>query len=209
MKSYHTLIVGPSDGGKTTLMREVAEESPCPAVWVNFERRDGYDDTYPGVKAGSVSEAHEAVGSFDSWENVAIDLRMSGPEDTANAALDFALDVWDTAGVPVTVLSDEAHNVMPDGSDESNPGRWALAEGRDKGVKFVMCTQNPQKLEYADLMNVRYWVWVGEYVSAMNGFIHHWQIDKEALPSDRFEYTVLNRSMDTLYKGTTREEYAG
>lgn len=205
MQSYHTLIVGASDGGKTTLLREMHDEFQGVSIWINHNDASNV----AGYRTVGRKGMHTACARYESWSDVRINFRGDNPLEMMAEAVDFAADVWDTVGVPVQIIADEAHHIVGEGmgTARDNAGMWALAEGRDRGIKFVIATQNAQKLDYDELLNVKYWAWVGEYAKAQEGFINYWGFDKDSIPRERFQYTVYNRGMEKLYSGETKEKY--
>lgn len=212
MRSEHAITGGVSDGGKTTLWREGHHVFEGVSIWVNHKDGDvsSFTERLAGVEAKGRQGCHDAAGQYERWEDVRIDLRIPDVFDGLRLACAYARDLWDTAGVPTQIIVDEAHHVLPKGSGgpEENPANWALAEGRDKGIKLVLITQNPQMMDKTELLNARYWVWVGEYAQSQRGWLDYYGFDREQLPDDRFEYSVFNREMDLIDTGETNERYA-
>lgn len=209
MKAKHSLVVGVSGSGKTTLLREMHENFNGVSIFVNFEINDDRAEDIAGYRARGRKAMATAVGKFDEWSDVKINLLGDDPMGMVELATDFAVDVWDTAGVPVQIIMDECHHLIGDAADISeNRALWVLAEGRDKGIKGVFATQNPQKLDYTELLNVPYWAFVGQPATVQKGFFDHWGIDMDDLPDEPHEYQVKDRQMKTLYSGQTQEEYA-
>lgn len=204
-------MVGPTDSGKTTLLREGHETFDGVSVWCNH--RGGPNTEYTRDVAGYRAQGRQAmntgVSRYDEWTDVRINLRIDDPERCVRTAVAFARDVWDTVGVPVMLVCDEVQHLIPTDADPSeNIGLWCYGEGREHGIKFVGATQSPGKVNYkSDMGDARYWAFVGEQAKSSAGFRQYYGVPDEAMPSERFRYAVLSRSMQVLYEGTTDPAY--
>lgn len=209
MKAEHVLVGGPSGGGKTTELRFMHDTFDGASVWVNHTAGPTESwETVNGSVARDRSDMQEAVALADEWDDVRIDLRIPNINEGAATAARFAADVFDTtaaAGNPVAVqvVIDESHHL----SDELIG--WYLAEGRDKATKAVLATQNPRKWPKDDLLNARYWVWVGEYAAANKGWLDYYGFPRDEMAAEAYRFDVFDRGMDRLYSGETLEEYGG
>ena len=208
-EAYHVGVVGASDGGKTTRLREHHETFNGVSVWVNFERSDGsYASGVAGYRAGGRRAMNTAVSKFKSWSDVRINLKVSDAKEGVSLAYQFAVDVWDTVGVPVQIVVDEADNLISKGdTKEDSDLMVAIHEGRGKGVKVVLATQNPNNLPFNKLDSIKYWVWVGEWSKSMEGFINYYGLENDELPSERFQVRVFDRQAKLLYECETKEKY--
>jgi len=199
------MVCGPSDGGKTTRAREHHATFDGVSVWVNHNGAS----KVAGHRAAGPEALATGVGKFDAWSDVRVNLVCDDPVDGFELAIRFAVDVWDTAGVPVQIVCDEIHNAF--GADQpgpnDNPILWALNEGRDKGIKVLGVTQNPQNMPYKRMDSVKFWVWVGEYSTPMTGFLEYYGF-KDAITAERFRVTVFNRQSEVVHETTTTERYA-
>lgn len=207
MQAEHAVIGGPSDAGKTTLLREMHERVGMPSVWVNHND----ESDVAGYRARGRKAMQTGATKAESWSDLRINLRTSNVFDGTAAAVKFAIDAWDTAGVPVQIIVDEAHHLMPD-SDKfdpsNNPGLWSFAEGRDKGIKFVAATQSPQQLKFPSAIgNAKWWTWVGEPMPSAKGFLDYYGFPRDRLPESRFSYVVLDRTMQVQYEGKTQPRF--
>lgn len=213
MRAEHAVIGGASDGGKTTLLREGHFEFDGQSIWVNHTAgaKDAFTEGVSGYHCRGRKSMHTGVGEFDDWSDVCLNLRCTDVREGTELAVEHAVDTWDTAGVPTQIIVDESHHLLSEDvdGDRSNPANWALAEGRDRGVKLIVATQNPKALDYTELPNARYWVWVGEYTTRQKAWFRHNEFPIDTLREQaRFEYRVFNRSMHELHHGETQEEYA-
>lgn len=209
MKAEHVIMGGPSGAGKTTELRRMHEEFDGVSVWVNHT--SGPVESFASGVAGYRAEGREAmqtaVGKFDEWEEVRVNLKINNINEGLATAAQFAVDVNDTTTsngnpVAVQVICDESHHA------DDDLFNWYLAEGRDHALKFATATQNPRKWPKDDLINARYWVWVGPYASANKGWLDYYGFPRDDMAQKDFTYEVFNRSMERLYKGQTVEEYA-
>lgn len=207
-RSEHTLIAGLSDGGKTTEARKMHNEVNGVSVWCNHKASGGsFTDRVAGYRAEGREAMQTAVGTYNSWSDVRINLKIPDIEECTRTAMDFATDVFDTTyahgdPVPTQLIIDEAHHLPADTFNE------LLAEARDKYIKSVLISQSPQKLPDQDLESVRYWVWVGEYAVRGKGWMNYYEWPIEEMPNERFKVATFDRQMNQLFSGETDETYA-
>jgi len=216
LKSRHTFIGGPSDSGKTTLLREHHARFDGHSIYVNHgSGRSEHDEHVAGYVARNRAEIHRAFERAGEF-NVKVDYRPTNqtPTEAMETATSYAVDFGDTVGTstgtPCQVLVDEAHKIMPDDANDpaDNDLAFLLAEGRDKGIKAVLADQNPKAVAYGPLENCRYFVFVGPPSVFSEGFFRYFSgFDKSELPARDFGITVMDRSGDVLHKGETDPEY--
>lgn len=210
MRSEHAFIGGASDGGKTTFTREGHEGFHGVSIWCNHSSGfgDGFETDIAGYRASGREAMQTAPAKYESWTDVRINLRIGNIHECVQTAVEFAIDVWDTVGAPCQIIVDECHHLFdPDGDDV---GTWILKEGRDKGIKGVFATQNPKAITGKPkdaLLNVRYWVWVGEWPEQQKGWLDYYGYPRNEVAGERFSYAVMNRNMDVLYTAETDETF--
>lgn len=203
----HAVVWGPSDSGKTTLLRKGHAECHGVSIWVNHNDESGV----VGPRASGREAMHTAVGKYDSWEQSRINLKVENVHRGVKLAAGFAVDLWDTAGVPCQIIVDELHHLIPPnaGGPQENVGEWCYAEGRDNGIKFVGATQRPMQTNYQGAIgDAKYWVPVGEMPPASKGFRDYYGVPSSEHKAEQYHFTVLDRNMDVLHKGKTDESYA-
>lgn len=210
MQPFHCVGLGVSGSGKSTLFREGHEKFDGVSIIINHG--DGAMDRVAGHRAVGPKALATGVEKFDDWADVQINLICDDPNDGLELAIRFAVDVWDTAGVPTQIGIDEFHHCFGEDSPEpvpqEHPFLWALTEGRDKGIKIFAFTQSPDNVPYTKFESVRYIVWVGEYSNTWNGFINHYGFDEDDLPDEQFQVVVFNRKAQPIYQTQTNENYA-
>lgn len=217
VQAQHFVGGGVSGSGKTTLLREAHENFEGVSVFVNHGSGvNDYADNIAGYRASGRKAMQTAVGKYERWNDVRINLKVNDPVKAATLAANFARDLNDSVNtrqpsdkvVPVQILIDEAHLAH----EGRGPIDWILSEGRDKFIKLGMVTQNPKAYNDDDdqLLNAPYWLWVGEppEVKGIKGWLQYYEFPLDQMPSEPYEYVVLDRSMNVLYEGTTKEEYA-
>jgi len=210
MQAYHTGVFGDSGGGKTTLLREMHDRFGGPSIVVDVT--DSGVKGFAGIKVASVSDAQKAVKGARSWDSVRIVWKTTAGDMAmrdGRKIRQFAKKLASASGAPVQVIIDEAHNVIPDGTDVSqNPYAAMLHEDRDDGIKVVVSTQDPQDLAYGPLKQATRYVWVGRWSSFHEGFFRYFRIDTSDLPDEPYHYVTLNRRMNVVERGETKPEYA-
>lgn len=205
MQAYHTLVAGDSGGGKTTYLREAQDTYPGLSVWINHSGTDGISgrDLEDAATVTSLAEARRSDATRLNW-------RCNDPLKAARDARQLCHEYHDATGYPTQVIVDEAQDrVLPDGDVESdNPVKRMLHEDRDRALKVQVATQDPQDLAYTPLKQCQYWVWVGEWATFHKGFLNYFDFPKSELPTEPYEYVVLDKRMNVLHRGETSEEYA-
>jgi len=209
MDAHHLLVVGDSGSGKTTLLRQIHEQIPAPSVWQN----PGRDESrVAGQEVGTLESMLGACSSVDRWEDLRLNNTSTRDRLTVlSECRDFAHTLWSRAGRPTQIVVDEAHEVLPESVDNSNPVRQMLHKDRDRGVRVVLSTQDPQDLARAPLKQVRRLVWVGRPSTWHRGFMRYYNLDPdEHLPSERFEWVDLDPSEPprVVARGSTDSDFA-
>lgn len=215
MKAHHCLVVGDSGKGKTTFLREMHATASCASVWVNHSN----ESRVAGEVAATAPTMKKACASFSSFEQVRINMKTDkNPREAFAVAREFALELHSKTGAACQIIIDEAHAALPDsesksGADSGNPVRTSLHEDRDKGIKVVLATQDPQDLYYPPIKQCRHIVWVGDANSLHKGFINYYNlsdIQGGSLPSQEFDYVVIKPTLPAkiVYSGRTKEKYA-
>jgi hypothetical protein len=208
----HTLIVGDSGGGKTSLAREVFDKANGAVLWVNHNNESGLE----GCTAKSLEGLKGCVEERGRKPNLILK-RGSDMSDKGMAATAIRFARWysRTYREGIKVFFDEAQHFLPEGEaskdTDSNPVAWAIHEGRDEGIAIVLISQTPRQLEYQPLYNAKWWVWCGPPAGMHGPFLSHniasW-IPEERLPSERFKYVVMDNRGNVVYEGRTLESYS-
>jgi hypothetical protein len=212
MQAYHTGVFGDSGGGKTTLLREMHDRFSGPSIVVDTTM-DGVSG-FAGTRVASVSDAQRAVRTAGAWDTVRLVWRTRAGDQAmrdGRTIRQFAHKLAEQSKAPVQVIVDEAQNVLSEGQvgdDYQNPYQAMLHEDRDKGLKVVVASQDPQDLAYGPLKQATRYVWVGRWSSFHEGFFRYFKINTEDLPDQKYQYVTLNRRMNVVEKGETNEEYA-
>jgi hypothetical protein len=132
------------------------------------------------------------------------------PLDAARGARAVAHDYHDETGFPTQVVADEAQDgMLADGDVEADtPIKRMLHEDRDEALKIQVATQDPQDLEHTPLKQCKYWVWVGEWSTFHRGFLNHFNLPREELPTEPYQVVVFDRRMNVLHRTETKEACA-
>jgi hypothetical protein len=172
MDAEHVLVCGPSGGGKTTFLRELHAKHDGPSVFLT---------TKPNERTAATNPPRRVRRSSCEY-----------PADIADARQ------WACARDDVVqVIVDECDNAPTflDGAD--GPVRGMLHEDREKGLKCVVATQNPQDLrnstwKYGPLQQCQYVVWVGPARAWHRGFRNWLNLDADQLPDDNYSFVVID-----------------
>lgn len=94
------------------------------------------------------------------------------------------------------IIVDEVQNCPTFLSGEDGPVRKMLHEDRERGIKAVLCTQNPQDLRttewnYGPLQQCQYFVWTGEARTWHRGFREWLNVDADMLPDQQHSFVVI------------------
>ena len=194
MKALHTLVVGDTGTGKSTLLRQIAVETPATTIWIDHM---GSEDDLRAPVARSVADLRTLARDRDVIRYV-----PTGTDDPALAARSIAHHEIDG---PTQIVSDECQEVLTDDSD--NQIKQGLHTDRDRGIKWVLATQDPADLPYTPIKQIRYYVWVGEPAMFMDGFLNYYGFDRGDLPDQDFRYAVLDKSGAVIDRGETDPSY--
>jgi energy-coupling factor transporter ATP-binding protein EcfA2 len=199
MNADHTLLCGDSGGGKTTLMREMHQTFDGVSIWINHN-----SERVPGRSVSTINDLREAVRSGTRRLNFEVN---TGAALTAvEAARSVAYHVVDNR---TQIVVDEAHNLLPDGDvDADNPLKQSLHEDRSEGVRVVVATQDPSDLEYTPIKQCKYFTWVGGWSVFHDGFIRYFNIPRDDLPTEPYQYVVFDKRMSVVTRNETKERYA-
>lgn len=211
VEAKHNLLVGDSGSGKTTLLREVHNEAEGPSIFLNYSIEGKRTKGVAGQRAGSKSGAFSTLQNAESWGDVRINYQASGDlYGQMWDCMDVIRDIFESAHTPVQLCVPECHRVIPDNGETVSecPGKYALDEGRDDGVKLVGDTQTPKKLDYDSITNVVWMAWCGEVQGFHDGFMNaHGWIEEDKLPGDDYEYVVMDKKGNVRWRDETDPRY--
>lgn len=184
------VVAGPSGGGKTTLLREKHARHDGPSIFLTTKPNERKAQSNPPMRVRKSSCVY--------------------PEDIRKAR-EWAIGRDET----VQVIVDEVDNAPTFLNGDNGPVRKMLHEDREQGVKPVLATQNPQDLRtsqwnYGPLQQARYFIWVGPGRTWHKGFREWLNLDAEQLPSENFEYVVIEPSdpPEIIFEGRTKERFS-
>ena len=199
MRAYHIGVFGDSGSGKTTLLRELHETFAGLSIWINHSQEQGI--------AGAVAQGETALRNADTHR---VNLRMKDGREAISMAREVAAEYAQDTGYPVQIITDEADDVLPADADESNPLRRGLQRDRDRRIKHVVSSQNPQNTRKEALSNARYFVWVGSPHTLHDGFLRYYNLSSLDYPREQFKYATIRMKHppEIVAEGHTSERYA-
>lgn len=186
----HVLSAGPSGGGKTTYLREMHARHDGPSVFLTTKKgeRSALSDPPRRVRKSSARYPADIV-----------------------QAREWARDHDET----VQVIVDEAQHA-PFAAGEEGPLRAGLHGDREAGVKWVVCTQNPQDLhskafKYGPIQQCEYWAFVGKAKDWHGPFLDGNGMGelKSHVPARNHQYIVIDPALSLdgeekiAYRGET------
>lgn len=207
MKAYHALVTGSSGGGKTTYLREIQDTVDACSLYLTSK------DHESGV-AGTRVAGRTALNTAVSRASQATDVRCkwygADYDGSIRIAREWAHDVREHMGWPTQIIVDEAQDSGL--ADGDGPLVQGLHEDRDRGIKWVPATQDPQDLRdgYGAIKQCRHIVWCGPPNSFHKGFLSYYDLVSVDLPTEPYHYAVIKPSYppEVVYRGTTKERYA-
>jgi len=203
VKAYHALLTGDSGGGKTTLARELHADSPWTSIWINHNA-ERVPDGRSQADATTVRSAR-AVREAVQAGHTAINYRTTDVHAGVQTAR--SIGYYETS-TPVQIVVDEAQEHLPESPDPENPIKRGLHQDRDMGIRYLLLTQDPSDLPYTPLKQMQYWTWVGPWSTFHDGFIRYFGLPREDLPTEPYQYAVMNKRAEVVYRGETDERFA-
>lgn len=203
MRAFHTAVVGDSGEGKTTLLREIHDNFDGYSVWIDHDGVEGIDG-----RQGEGYVTVDSVRGLKAAQGTRIRFRCDGPKEAVANVREHLRGVYERTGYPVQVIVDEAQNAMPEGEDHDSGNQLAamLHEDRDKGVKVVVGSQDPQDLARGPVKQCRYMVWVGVPHPNHKGFARYYNLLSLDMPEERFKYVVWEKGPNFEYQEAYRGE---
>lgn len=216
MKAYHTLVVGDSGGGKTTYLREKHATANAASVFLTDKPSES---NISGTRVRGRKALNTAVNRADSPTDVRAKWLGASYPDAVHTVREWAYDLRTHRGWSTQVIVDEADGALPDseslsGSSSDNPLRDGLHGDRDRGIKYMLATQDPSDLYYPPVKQCRWFVWVGKAAPWHEGFARYFGFTdmRGELPAEEFEYVVFEKgsgmSWSVAHRGKTNKRYA-
>jgi len=210
MKAYHCLVTGSSGGGKTTWLRQMHATTKAASVFMTAKKRES---NVAGTPVNSRRGLNTAVRRASRGSDVRCKwFGASYPQD-AETVREWAHDVHEHRDWPVQIIVDECQNDPGmDGSTSETGGaiRKGLHEDRDMAIKWVVCTQDPQDLDYPPLKQCRTFVWCGPAKTWHKGFLVYYNLEELDLPQREYQVAEIDPSLppEVVWRGETNPTYA-
>lgn len=207
MQAKHVLLTGSSGGGKTTKAREYHAEFQGASVYLTTKPREtGFEGKQVSGRRALNSVVSDASGPRDAkakW--------VGADYDSALATVrEWAHDVATHRSWPVQIIVDECQNSgLADGDGPLVDG---LHEDRDRGIKWVPTTQDPQDLRdgYSAIKQVEYIVWCGPVKTFHKGFLDFYGIEAGDLPDEPYHCHTIKPTLppEVVARHQTKSRYA-
>jgi hypothetical protein len=157
--SFNMAVLGGTQTGKTSTVRELHATTPRVSVWLN-ERGD---DAVPGV-AGPTVRSLDGVRQAFADDEFSIDFRPADRRDSVVELQSWLETVADRADreLPIQVVADEFQRLAPQSGKPFGefPARDAVRrfakEGVKRNVKWVGITQDPTAIDKQTLRQSEY-----------------------------------------------------
>ena len=200
-------VLGATQTGKTSFVRELQAKTPRRAIWVN-ERGSKRVPGVAGVEACSLRAVKTALANGEQRVEFL-------PEDRRVALPELRRFLWELADrvdreAELQVVVDEVDRVAEQsGKKYGNlPSRDAVrdftSEGVKRGVKFVGITQDPTTYDKQALRNSRYraiWPMSAEHQNAVRKYGFDWDRVRDAE-----QYAGVLHYMDGTVIGEAKAE---
>jgi len=184
--AHNMAVLGATQTGKTSAVRELQDKTPRRSLWVN-ERGDKRVPNVAGVEAWDLAEVRDALANgADKVEFLPADRREALP-----ALRRFLWELADAVdrSAELQVVVDEVDRVAEQsGKAYGNlPSRDAVrdftSEGVKRNIKFVGITQDPTTYDKQALRNSRYravWPMSKEHQNAVRKYGFAWDAVRDA-----------------------------
>jgi DNA helicase HerA-like ATPase len=203
--AHNMAVLGSTQTGKTSFVRELHATTPRLSIWVN-ERDDQRVPNIAGTEARSLDGIR---GAFERNETRINYL----PADRREAVPELRRWLWDVADrtdrqLSMQVVVDEVDRVAEQSGEKygNNPPRDAVrdftSEGVKRNIKFVGITQDPASEDKRSLGNSRYravWPMSSERQDAVSNYGFDWREVREAP-----QYAGVMHHMDGTVLGTVK-----
>lgn len=209
MKAYHLLVTGSSGGGKTTYLREVHATADCCSLFLTPK---SHESNVAGNKVAGRKGLSTSVTRASRPSDVRCKWLGASYPESAQTAREWAHAIREQKGWPVQIIVDECQQAEEMTSANRGPIRSGLHEDRDRGIKWVLSTQDPQDLQksYSSIKQCRYIVWCGPVKTFHKGFLEYYNIDPSLLPEREYKYVTITPSLPptVAYRGETNATYS-
>lgn len=197
----HLVITGKSKAGKTTLGNEIYTETDRIAIAI--------DQLKLGRFKGSTTSSVHGVKSLLKQGKTRVVFEPSYDNTEANKQIHAILDFIYTLSkrnkkLKWLILWDEAHNYA---TANSSPAVRSVKEGRNKNIKNVFTTQEPQ-VAHKSLYRQGTLIWVGGVTPWGKDYLDEKHIPVDKIENqDDYNFTVFNDDREVKAKGKTNSKY--